>query len=66
MLRGIWHERCPLILDHQQVEEWLDPKTGPEQAFKMIRPYPSDEMKLEEIIRPKPDDPQLSLFAPPG
>ncbi|MEO7425682.1 MAG: SOS response-associated peptidase family protein [Fibrobacteria bacterium] len=66
MLRGIWHERCPLILDHRQVEEWLDPKTSPEQAFKMIRPYPSDEMKLEEIIRPRPDDPQLSLFAPPA
>jgi len=51
MLRGIWHERCPLILDDSQVEEWLDPKTSPERAKELIRLYSAEQMTLEEVKR---------------
>ena len=53
LLGSIYHPRCPLILDHAQVEEWLDPRATPDQAMKMIRLYPADAMKLEEIPNPK-------------
>lgn len=64
LIESIYHRRCPLILDHAQVEEWLDPKTTPERALGMIRLYPADEMTLEEITRPKvPKTPeQTNLF----
>jgi putative SOS response-associated peptidase YedK len=64
LLRGIWHERCPLILEDAQVEEWLDPKTRPERALDMIRLYPGEGMSLEEVIpvqKPKAAK-QMDLF----
>jgi putative SOS response-associated peptidase YedK len=50
LLRSIWHERCPLILEPEQAKKWLDPGTTPEEAMGMIRVYPADAMRLEEIV----------------
>ena len=55
LLRSIYHPRCPLILDHAQVEAWLDPETTPARALEMIKLFPADSMSLEEVPRaPKP------------
>ncbi|MBW8889412.1 MAG: SOS response-associated peptidase family protein [Fibrobacteres bacterium] len=67
LLRSIWHERCPLILDPDQVGKWLNPETSPEEAMKMIRLHPSEGMRLEEIAPPAPgkkpgEAQQTSLF----
>jgi len=67
LLRSIWHERCPLILEPDQVEKWLNPATTPEEAMKMIRLYPAEGMLLEEIAPPTSgkgngDAQQTSLF----
>jgi putative SOS response-associated peptidase YedK len=68
VLRGIWHERCPLILDEDQVQEWLDPKTPPERAMEMVRLFPADRMEARLAPpRPKPapgarESEQQSLF----
>jgi putative SOS response-associated peptidase YedK len=71
LLESIWHPRCPLILDNEEVERWLDPETTPEQALRMVKLYPSDKMTLKEIIKDRsagnggstgPEDQQLSLF----
>lgn len=62
LLESIHHTRCPVILDNQQVEEWLDPKTPPERAMEMLKLYSADAMTLEDITKPKPENPQQSLF----
>jgi putative SOS response-associated peptidase YedK len=49
LLRSIWHERCPLILEPEEAQRWLDPATTPEEALRMIRLYPAEAMRLEEI-----------------
>jgi putative SOS response-associated peptidase YedK len=61
LLRSIWHERCPLILEPDQAKRWLDPGTPPEEAMRMIRVYPADAMRLEEID-PGLEAQQTSLF----
>ncbi len=60
LLESIYHPRCPLILDHAQVEEWLDAKTTPERAKEMIKLYSAKDMTLEEMIKPPspPADPK--------
>jgi putative SOS response-associated peptidase YedK len=53
MLRGIWHERCPVILEESQVEEWLDPLTTPTRAMEMCRLFPAGKMEVKEVGKPK-------------
>jgi len=50
-LRAIWHERHPLILREDQVDEWLDPSTSPDQARQMVMQFDSGKMSLSEIIK---------------
>lgn len=61
LLRSIWHERCPLILEPDEARRWLDPKTTPEEALRMIRVYPAEAMRLEKID-PGREAQQTSLF----
>lgn len=51
-LRSIWHERHPLILREDQVEEWLDPKTKVERAREMVQQFDPNRMSITEIIKP--------------
>jgi putative SOS response-associated peptidase YedK len=69
VLESIYHPRCPLILDNDQVEEWLNPEIPLEQALRMIKPYPADGMTSEEIApspKPRSIGQQQSLFEPGG
>jgi putative SOS response-associated peptidase YedK len=50
-LRSIWHERHPLILTEDQVEEWLEPKTPMERARQMVMQFDPDRMTVTEIIK---------------
>jgi putative SOS response-associated peptidase YedK len=61
-LRGIWHERCPMILDEARIQEWLDPATPPERAMEMARVFPAEQMHVEELRPQAPENPQTSLF----
>lgn len=51
-LRSIWHERCPVILDEGQAEEWLDPKTTPARAKELCRLVPAEQMEIE-LVAPR-------------
>ncbi|MDB5102886.1 MAG: hypothetical protein JWP91_575 [Fibrobacteres bacterium] len=62
LLRGIWHERCPLILTEAEAEEWLDPATTPRRALEMCRLFSADGMEKEEVVRPVKPDAQTSLL----
>jgi len=53
-LRSIWHERHPLILTEDQVDEWLDPKTTPDRARQMVMQFDPERMKVREIVKKKP------------
>jgi putative SOS response-associated peptidase YedK len=50
-LRSIWHERHPLILKEDQLDEWLDPDTTPERAKQMVMQFDPDLMTVHEIIK---------------
>jgi putative SOS response-associated peptidase YedK len=50
-IRSIWHERTPIVLRMDQVEEWLDPRTPPERALALCRLYPADRMEIREVPR---------------
>jgi putative SOS response-associated peptidase YedK len=52
LLRSIWHERCPLILESDEAEKWLNPATTPAEAMKMIRLHPAAGMQVEEMAPP--------------
>ncbi len=43
------HERCPVILPPESFPAWLDPKTTPDEAEKLLRPPPDDLLELVEI-----------------
>lgn len=55
LLQSIHHPRCPLILDHDQVERWLDPGTTPEEAMRMVKLHPAEGMTVSEMA---PEDPK--------
>jgi putative SOS response-associated peptidase YedK len=67
LFESIYHPRCPLILDNDQVEQWLDPGTSEEQALRMVKLYPAEGITLEEIVpapKIRPHGEQQSLFDP--
>lgn len=66
VLRGIWHERCPLVLDEGQLQEWLDPKTTPERARGMFRLFPADRMEARLVPPPPKPAPSASETDPPA
>lgn len=51
-IRSIWHERHPLILKEDQLDEWLDPSTTPDRAQQMIMQFDPARMNIREIIKP--------------
>lgn len=71
-IRAIWHERTPIVLRQDQLQEWLDPLTTPQRALEMCRLFPPDHMEIREVppdpsrtARPKPapsDAEQQSLL----
>jgi putative SOS response-associated peptidase YedK len=34
-----FHDRMPVILDPPALAAWLDPKTTPEELFRLMTPY---------------------------
>lgn len=52
VLQGIYHLRCPVLLDALGAEEWLDPRTTPARAREMCRLLPAEHMAAE-LARPK-------------
>jgi putative SOS response-associated peptidase YedK len=59
-IRGIWHERTPIVLTESQIGEWLDPETTPERALAMCRLFPPERMEIKEVVKEKPA--QTDLF----
>lgn len=53
-LRSIWHERHPLILTEDQVDEWLDPQTTADRARQMVIQFDPGRMVVREIVKKKP------------
>lgn len=39
------HDRMPVILEKKDMEPWLDPRTPPEIASSLLKPYPADRME---------------------
>lgn len=35
-----------------EAEEWIDPKTPPQRAFELVRPFPGERLRIEEVPRP--------------
>jgi putative SOS response-associated peptidase YedK len=48
-LRGIWHERAPIVLSEATAEAWLDPGTSPDAAYALLRGAPVPDMTIREI-----------------
>ncbi|MBI5247752.1 MAG: SOS response-associated peptidase [Elusimicrobia bacterium] len=44
-----FHDRMPAILPADAEAEWLDPKTKPERAAELLRPYPSDRLSIHAV-----------------
>jgi len=40
----------PLIFNQEQAEEWLAKETTPDQAFKMIKPFTEEKMKVPDLV----------------
>ncbi len=51
VIQGIYHERCPIILEGFEVEEWLDPNITPEMALKMCKLISSDKISAEKHLK---------------
>lgn len=43
------HDRMPAILRPSDLERWIDPKTPSRELFKVLEPYPSEEMTAHEV-----------------
>jgi putative SOS response-associated peptidase YedK len=43
------HHRSPVILDPKDFDEWLDPDTDPDDAYRLLRPPPDDLLELVPI-----------------
>ena len=48
-LVGRVHDRMPVIIDEGQWDTWLNPKTTPEQAQEMIKPFPAYAMAERRV-----------------
>jgi putative SOS response-associated peptidase YedK len=49
-LMAMVHDRMPVILRPDEYDLWLDPEIQDAEKIKaMLRPYPSEEMALEEV-----------------
>lgn len=43
------HHRMPVILDHEDLQVWLDPAAAPEDLQALLRPCPEDWIKAYEV-----------------
>jgi putative SOS response-associated peptidase YedK len=50
-LRGIWHERTPIVLTPESAEVWLDPALPAEAAMSLLRGVTSPPLLVREIVR---------------
>jgi putative SOS response-associated peptidase YedK len=59
LLESIWHERIPVLLTEEQVEQWLDPGTSPAKAMQMCLKLDPSKMRAERLERkPSPEKPR--------
>jgi putative SOS response-associated peptidase YedK len=61
-IRGIWHERMPILFDESQIEKWLSLKTTPDEAFEMCVPVNDEVLKISEVQKKQNDDEQMLLL----
>ncbi len=63
------HPRMPVILPAESWEGWLDPDADPQALQRLLRPYPSRELRARPVSTrvnsPRNDDPEC-LKALPG
>lgn len=45
------HDRMPVILSPKNEEIWLDNELPTEQLLKVLKPYPADELKVENVSK---------------
>ena len=50
-IENIYHERCPIILDWDQVEEWLDIKTPLNRIYEMCKVVKEDWIDIQEAVK---------------
>jgi putative SOS response-associated peptidase YedK len=43
------HDRMPMFVPRVRYDEWLDPGTQEVRLVCLLRPYPSDEMRVVEV-----------------
>jgi len=57
------HDRMPLILQDQEVADWMNPQTEEADLLNMLRPYPAEEMVAYPVHpavgNPRNDTPEL-------
>jgi hypothetical protein len=58
-LRGIWHERTPIILTVEEAKTWLDPMFPPDAAIRLLRGVKSPPLKVTEVPMKSPRDNSL-------
>jgi putative SOS response-associated peptidase YedK len=51
VLRGIWHERCPVLLTEAEALEWVDPKTPLDRAAALCRLLDAEHMDARLVPR---------------
>jgi putative SOS response-associated peptidase YedK len=56
------HDRMPAIIGREDYQRWLDPKTDPDDAGKLLKPFDAEKMEARPVSRrvnsPKTDDSQ--------
>lgn len=45
------HDRMPVMLNDESVEDWLNPDTTADQAEKLLTPYPATQMAAYAVSR---------------
>jgi putative SOS response-associated peptidase YedK len=48
-LQGIYHERTPILLSHEDCEAWLNPATTPKAALALLRAAKVPKMTVVEV-----------------
>jgi len=43
------HDRMPVIVPKDKEDLWLDPTTQEQEALKILKPYPSEEIEVYEV-----------------